>query len=169
MSLEEEYKEYLRKMEFKCSIDAIEEGTIVYPNEPLLRVRGPIIQVQLLETTLLNIINFQTLIATKSADGVIIGCGRTGTLNEFTIAFETKIPIGVLQGTGGTADFIDDILKQGHRPLTKIIYGENPKKGKCCPQEKERPLTTGKKMTGDMPNSMKMTMMIMTTITMMIR
>ena len=56
-----DFLEYLKKMEFKCSIDAIEEGAIVYPNEPLLRVRGPIIQVQLLETTLLNIINFQTL------------------------------------------------------------------------------------------------------------
>ncbi len=70
----------------------------------------------------------RNLIATKSADGVIVACGRTGTLNEFTIAFETRTPIGVLQETGGTADFIDDILKQGHRPLTKIIYGKEPEK-----------------------------------------
>jgi uncharacterized protein (TIGR00725 family) len=70
----------------------------------------------------------RNLMLTKAADGVIIICGRTGTLNEFTIAFESKIPIGVLQETGGTADFIDDILKKGHRPLTRIIYNKDPKK-----------------------------------------
>jgi uncharacterized protein (TIGR00725 family) len=69
----------------------------------------------------------RNLILTKAADAVIIACGRTGTLNEFTIAFETRTPIGILQETGGTADFIDDILKRGHRPLTKIIYGRDPK------------------------------------------
>jgi len=70
----------------------------------------------------------RNLILTKAADAVIIACGRTGTLNEFTIAFETRTPIAVLQETGGTADFIDDILKKGHRPLTRVIYGKEPKK-----------------------------------------
>jgi len=70
----------------------------------------------------------RNLIATKSADGAIIACGRIGTLNEFTIAFETHTPIGVLQETGGTADFIDDILRQGHRTETKIIYSKEPRK-----------------------------------------
>jgi len=58
---------YLRELRFTCDVDAIPEGTVVFPHEPLLRVRGPILQCQLLETTLLNIINFQTLIATKAA------------------------------------------------------------------------------------------------------
>jgi nicotinate phosphoribosyltransferase len=57
----------LRAMTLTCDIDAIPEGTVVFPQEPLLRVRGPIIQGQLLETALLNIINFETLIATKAA------------------------------------------------------------------------------------------------------
>ncbi|MEM7474256.1 MAG: nicotinate phosphoribosyltransferase [Planctomycetota bacterium] len=57
----------LEEMEFSCDIDAVPEGTVVFPHEPLLRVRGPIIQCQILETFLLNVINFQTLIATQSA------------------------------------------------------------------------------------------------------
>jgi nicotinate phosphoribosyltransferase len=61
------FLDYLRELRFTCDIDAIPEGTAVFPHEPLVRVRGPILQGQLLETVLLNIINFQTLIATKAA------------------------------------------------------------------------------------------------------
>ena len=59
--------EHLRAFEFTCDVDAIPEGTVVFPHEPLLRVQGPIGECQLVETALLNILNFQTLIATKSA------------------------------------------------------------------------------------------------------
>ena len=62
-----EFLDYLSTLRFTCDIDAIPEGTLVFPHEPLLRVKGPLLQGQLLESTLLNIINFQTLIATKSA------------------------------------------------------------------------------------------------------
>lgn len=58
---------YLAAMQFACDVDAMPEGTIAFAHEPLLRITGPIIQCQLLETPLLNIINFQTLIATKAA------------------------------------------------------------------------------------------------------
>lgn len=58
---------YLENLRFNCDVDAIPEGTIVFPYEPLMRIQGPIIQAQILETVLLNIINFQTLIATKAA------------------------------------------------------------------------------------------------------
>ena len=64
---EKEFLEYLRNMKFSCDIDAVPEGTVVFPFEPLIRVKGPIIQCQILETVLLNIINFQTLITTKAA------------------------------------------------------------------------------------------------------
>jgi nicotinate phosphoribosyltransferase len=61
------FLDHLRQMRFTCDIDAIPEGTVVFPQQPLLRVRGPIIQCQVLETPLLNILNFETLIATKAA------------------------------------------------------------------------------------------------------
>jgi nicotinate phosphoribosyltransferase len=57
----------LTRLKLSCDVDAIPEGTVVFANEPLIRVQGPILQCQLLETTLLNFINFQTLIATKAA------------------------------------------------------------------------------------------------------
>ena len=58
---------YLAAMTPAVEIESVEEGTIVFPHQPILRVRGPLLQSQLLETALLNIVNFQTLIATKSA------------------------------------------------------------------------------------------------------
>jgi nicotinate phosphoribosyltransferase len=61
------FLEYLRSLQLTCDIDAIPEGSLVFPNEPLVRVVGPVIQCQLLETALLNIFNFQSLIATKAA------------------------------------------------------------------------------------------------------
>ena len=64
---EQGFLDYLRAMTFTVDIDAIPEGTVVFPQEPLVRVSGPIIQCQLLETPLLNMVNFQTLIATKAA------------------------------------------------------------------------------------------------------
>lgn len=59
--------EYLRGLRFTCDVDAALEGTVVFPHEPVLRVSGPIVQAQILETPLLTILNFQTLIATKAA------------------------------------------------------------------------------------------------------
>jgi nicotinate phosphoribosyltransferase len=64
---ERAFLEYLRDLKFSCNVHAIPEGTPVFAYQPLVRVVGPIIQCQILETALLNIINFQTLIATKAA------------------------------------------------------------------------------------------------------
>lgn len=72
----DEFIAYLAGLELTCDIDAVPEGTVVFPHEPLLRVRGPILQAQLLETTLLNLINFQTLIATKAARVVLAAAGN---------------------------------------------------------------------------------------------
>ena len=64
---DDSFLEYIGEMELSVDVDAIPEGTVVFPHEPLLRLKGSLIQCQLLETALLNIVNFQTLIATKAA------------------------------------------------------------------------------------------------------
>lgn len=62
-----DFLEYLSQLKLSCDVDAIPEGTAVFPNEPLIRVKGPLIHAQLLESPLLALINFPTLIATKAA------------------------------------------------------------------------------------------------------
>jgi nicotinate phosphoribosyltransferase len=64
---EKPFLDFLSRFSFSCDIDAMPEGTLAFPYEPLIRVKGPIWQAQLLESALLNLINFQTLIATKAA------------------------------------------------------------------------------------------------------
>jgi uncharacterized protein (TIGR00725 family) len=69
----------------------------------------------------------RNLIMTNAADGIIIICGRMGTLNEFTTAFEDQKPIGVLEGSGGTADKIRWIATGPYRGVKKIIFERRPK------------------------------------------
>ena len=76
----EEFIEYLRGFALQCDVDAVPEGTIVFPHEPLVRVRGPILQAQIVETALLNLINFQTLIATK-ASRIVLAAGGDPVLD----------------------------------------------------------------------------------------
>lgn len=64
---EQGFLDFLGHTRFACSVDAIPEGTVVFPHEPLLRIQGPLYQCQLLETALLTVLNFQTLVATKAS------------------------------------------------------------------------------------------------------
>jgi nicotinate phosphoribosyltransferase len=64
---EKAFLDYLGELRLAVTLHAIPEGTVAFPHEPLLRVQGPILHCQLLETALLNIVNFDTLIATKAA------------------------------------------------------------------------------------------------------
>ena len=70
----------------------------------------------------------RNLMLTRSADAVITICGRMGTLNEFTIAFEDQKPIGVLTGTGGLADELQGIVEKSHRGPGKVVFESDPKK-----------------------------------------
>lgn len=76
MGFSEKLIDYLRNFEFACNVYAMPEGTPVFPNEPIVKVQGPAIQAQLIETLLLNTINHQTLIATKANRVVRAAQGR---------------------------------------------------------------------------------------------
>ncbi len=69
----------------------------------------------------------RNLLMTRSSDAVIIGCGRIGTFNEFTIAFEDNKPIGVLEGPWATDDIIKEIIAKAHRGNGKLIFSSDPK------------------------------------------
>ena len=69
----------------------------------------------------------RNLLLTRASDAVIIVCGRMGTLNEFTIAFEDNKPIGVLTESGGIADMVKEIVKRSRRGPGKIVYDSDPK------------------------------------------
>lgn len=64
---EEEFLNELRKFKFTGDINSVQEGSIVFPNEPLIRIKARVFEAQLIETALLNFMNYQTLIATKAA------------------------------------------------------------------------------------------------------
>jgi hypothetical protein len=70
----------------------------------------------------------RNLVLTRSSDAVITICGRMGTLNEFTIAYEDKKPLGVLQKTGGMADMIHDIVQKSNRGMSRIIFDDDPER-----------------------------------------
>ncbi len=73
---DEAFIDYLRHFKFTCDVWAIPEGTPIFPNEPIVKVRGPLIQAQMIETMLLVTINHQSLIATKTARIVRSAQGR---------------------------------------------------------------------------------------------
>ena len=73
---DEQFLQYLRNFKFECDVWAMPEGTPIFPGEPILIVRGPVIQAQLIETMLLLTINFQSLIATKANRIVRAAAGR---------------------------------------------------------------------------------------------
>ena len=73
---EDDFLDYLKNFKFSGSLWAMDEGTIVFPNEPLIRIEGDLIECQLIEGMLLNVINFQSLIATKTARVIIASKGE---------------------------------------------------------------------------------------------
>lgn len=95
------FLDYLDHYKFACDVDMVPEGTPVFPHEPLVRVVGPLIQAQLLETPLLSLINFPTLIATKAARVCQAAKG------DFVIEFGLRRAQGINGGlTASRAAFI---------------------------------------------------------------
>ncbi|MEI6280516.1 MAG: hypothetical protein WCP17_00765 [bacterium] len=68
------------------------------------------------------------LLLTRSSDAVICGCGRIGTIHEFTVAFEENKPIGIFEGPWEMGAQLKEIVEKGHRPNAKIVSGLDSKK-----------------------------------------
>jgi nicotinate phosphoribosyltransferase len=75
--VDEDFYDYLKAFKFTGTIWAVPEGTVLFPNEPILRIEAPIIEAQIVETYILSIINFQSLIATKASRIVSAASGRS--------------------------------------------------------------------------------------------
>ncbi|MCR4306796.1 MAG: hypothetical protein NUV42_02395 [Candidatus Yonathbacteria bacterium] len=70
----------------------------------------------------------RNLLLTRSSDAVFVGCGRIGTINEFTIAFEDGKPIGILNGDWETDEVLKTIIEKGRRVNDKIVFDPDPKR-----------------------------------------
>lgn len=68
------------------------------------------------------------LMLVKSSDAVIIGCGRIGTIHEFTIAWESEIPIGILEGEWPTDEVIKNIIKNSNRENPLVVFDSDPER-----------------------------------------
>lgn len=64
----------------------------------------------------------------KSSDAMVLGCGRIGTIHEFTVAFESNIPVGILEGPWATDKVIRDIIRNSNRTNPNVIFESDPKK-----------------------------------------
>ncbi|MBQ2747294.1 MAG: nicotinate phosphoribosyltransferase, partial [Firmicutes bacterium] len=110
----EEFLDYLKNFEFKCDVWSVPEGTPIFPYEPIITVRGPVIQAQFIETMILLVINHQSLIATKA--NRIVRAARGRGVMEFgtrrahgTAAAAYGARAAYIGGCIGTACAIADI------------------------------------------------------------
>jgi nicotinate phosphoribosyltransferase len=105
------FLDYLERFAFACTVDAAPEGSLVFGHEPIVRVRGPIAHAQLVETALLTLINFETLIATKASR--VVQAARGAPVIEFGLRRAQGIDGGIsasraayLGGCAGTSNVL---------------------------------------------------------------
>lgn len=67
------------------------------------------------------------LMMVRSSDAIVIGCGRIGTIHEFTVAWEADMPMGILRGEWATDEVIDNIIKNSNRKNKNVIFEPDPK------------------------------------------
>ncbi len=108
------FDDYLPKFKFEVDVWAMKEGNFFFPNEPIMRVKGPIFHAQLAETYLLNVINFQTLIASKASrikniapDKVLLEFGTRRSHSPLAGVYAARA--SYVAGFNGTSNVVADI------------------------------------------------------------
>ena len=108
------FDEYLPNFKFNLNLWAMEEGNFFFPNEPILRIQGPMIHAQLAETYILNVINFQTLVASKASrirnvapDKVLLEFGTRRSHSQLAGVYAARA--SYIAGFNGTSNVIADI------------------------------------------------------------
>jgi nicotinate phosphoribosyltransferase len=133
----EEFLEYLKDFKFTGDIYAVLEGTVVFPNEPILRITAPRMEAQFIESFVLNVVNYQTMIATKASRVVEAAKGKAVIdfgLHSFIMSFDQEIDAfrayvetfpdnatllidtyDVMQGAKNAAEVAKELEDQGHK------------------------------------------------------
>ena len=108
------FEEYLPNFEYNLNVWSMEEGNFFFPNEPVIRIRGPLIHAQLAETYLLNVINFQTIIASKAsrirnvaADKILLEFGTRRSHSPLAGIYAARA--SYIAGFNGTSNVTADI------------------------------------------------------------
>lgn len=129
---DEGFLDYLAGFRFTGDVEAIPEGTIAFANEPLLRITAPLIEAQLIETVLLNQINFQTMIATKAARIVLAAGGGEPGAGDSVVDFSPRRDHGAdaamkvarsaaVAGCGGTSN-VAAAMRYGLPPVGTMAH-----------------------------------------------